>query len=137
MNKKINLFWFVLRENWNSKKIEEFNIFSHSAFYNNVVTALKKADTKEFFSDELQRFLRYYFWAKSEWEVVVTSWPPSISYDELNRAYKEAISLEKKYEHPPYRVTITPNVGKKIDIYDQVMLNYKVFLDYVWSFKKQ
>lgn len=29
------------------------------------------------------------------------------------------------------------NIGKKIDIYDQVMLNWDKFVDYCWSFTKR
>ena len=45
----------------------------------------------------------YYFWCKSEYEVVIAPWGGSIGANEV-----------------------------KIDIYTQVMNNWDVFLDYVW-----
>lgn len=38
-------------------------------------------------------------------------------------------------------IVLTPWVGRagdvKIDIYDQIMMNFKRFVDYVWSFKNE
>ena len=48
----------------------------------------------------------YYFWCKSEYEIILSPWCRS-SKDE----------------------------DKKIDIYTQVMANWNKFVDYVWSFK--
>lgn len=46
--------------------------------------------------------MKYYFWSKCEWEIIICPW-----------------------------------VGKaddiKIDVYDQLMLNWDKFVDYVWS----
>jgi hypothetical protein len=40
-----------------------------------------------------------------------------------------------------WEVIISPFVGKadsvKIDVFDQVMLNWEVFVDYVWSHKQE
>ena len=39
-----------------------------------------------------------------------------------------------------YEILVSPWVGRagdiKIDIYDQIMMNFDRFVDYVWSFKK-
>lgn len=99
--------WCVICDNWNSRKIETYNIFKHSAFHKEVIGHLKKCEDKSEFANELRSSLRYYFWSKAEWEILVVRW-----------------------------VFSTEDKERKIDVYDQVMLNWNVFVDYVWSFKK-
>lgn len=100
------LEWNVLHENFNARKIESFNIFDHYSFNEDVKKLFKKyKDDKEKFEEELIRSLKYYFWAKCEWEVIVSDWPPS--------------------KRDP--------VEEKIDVFDQIILNKQIFLDYVWN----
>lgn len=44
----------------------------------------------------------YYFWSKTEWEVIVSPW-------------------------------VGKGGDEKIDVYDQLKLNWDKFVDYVWS----
>ena len=99
--------WYVFRDNWNAKKIESYNIFEHYSFRTEVLKHLKKCEDKAEFAQKLKCSLRYYFWSKAEWEILVTRWAFTTGEREL-----------------------------KIDVYDQVMLNWDVFVDYVWSKKK-
>ena len=100
------LSWNVFRYNPNSKRIEEINIF-YGRFLQDVKLALQNYSTKEEFDTELKGELQYYYWCKSEHEVLIKPW---IGDDSVER---------------------------KIDIYTQVLLNWQQFSDYVWSFKKQ
>lgn len=132
----MKLEWHVYKNEFNQKKIVKFNVFDHWRFEEDVKKALKKCKTKEEFAEDLKKNLTYYFWSKCEYEVIVTSFPVHIKKDELdrlNQRFKENIA---KYGHEPLGTWIRPDVYKKIDIYDQVMLNWNVFLDYVWSHKR-
>lgn len=51
----------------------------------------------------------YWFWSKCEYEIVISPW--------VGRNKEEA--------------------EVKIDIHDQVMLNFNRFVDYCWSFKEE
>ena len=104
---KSTLQWKVWRYNVNARKIEEYNIFQHSSFLNDLIKLFQEQYSKEVFAEELKQKLRYYFWARCEFEVTVVGYPPSHK-----------------------------NVERKIDIYEQVMLNWDVFLDYVWKCKE-
>ena len=95
--------------NINKQKIETYNIFEHGSFIKYVRKHLEDCKTKEEFSEELKSELHYYFWSKAEWEVIITSWVGG------NRK-KDAV---------------------KIDVYSQVMNNFEVFADYVWSNKNK
>ena len=122
--------------NFNGKSIEKFNVFAHSRFLENVKKNLKKCETKEEFAEELRKDLAYYFWSKAEWEVVITPWVPHITMSELDRLNKEREDSFKKYNREPYSLYVNPDVGEKIDVYEQIMLNWDLFVDYVWSNKK-
>lgn len=99
--------WNVFRYNINSRKIETFNIFDHWKFEEDIQKHLKECKTKEEFEPYLDSHLMYYFWCKSEYELLFSPWCGG--------------DREKD--------TI------KVDIYSQVMNNFEIFLDYVWNNK--
>ena len=69
----------------------------------------------------------YYFWSKSEYEIVITSFPPYIDKKEIEKLTK----TNKKI-----REAVNLDTGKKIDIFDQIMINQDKFIDYLWNNKK-
>ena len=100
------MHWFVYRENFNQRKIEPYDIFNHHSFNEDIKDIYKKnKDDFDSFSEQVKRSLMYYFWSKCEWEVIISDWPPS--------------TKEK--------------VEEKVDAYDQVMLNWDIFIKYVWE----
>ena len=100
--------WNVFYHNMTTRKIVQFNIFDHSRFCRNVQELLKDFDDKEEFAKQLKSELMYNFWCKSEYEVIISPW--CFDYDKSNI---------------------------KVDIYSQVMLNWEIFVDYVWGFKDE
>ena len=103
----MKMSWNVWRHNINSGLIEIWNIFEHYNFNKDTIRDLRDFNDKEEFSRHLQSNLMYYFWCKSEYEIILSPWCRG-SKDE----------------------------DKKIDIYMQVMANWNKFVDYVWSFKE-
>lgn len=132
----MKLEYYVYYHNFNGKSIEKFNIFDHGRFLEDVKKDLKKYADKEEFSERLRGHLFYYYGSKCEWEVVITSWVPHITISELNRLNEERERTLKEYNREPYSLYVNPDVGEKIDVYEQVMLNWNLFVDYVWSHKK-
>lgn len=98
--------WNVFRYDINKKEICVWNIFEHYNFAEEVAAHLKKCDTKEAFEKELRSSLMYYFWSKAEYEVIVSDWPHTDSSE------------------------------VKVDIYQQVMNNWDIFLDYIWEARR-
>lgn len=131
----MKLEWNVYKEDWNNNKIDVFNIFNHSRFYEDVKKALNKFDNKEEFAEEIKKSLMWCYWCKSEYEIVITTWVPHITMLELDRLNAEREKTLKEYKREPYRLYVDPEVGEKIDIYSQIMLNWNIFVDYVWSHK--
>lgn len=131
------MIWNVYRENFNNNSIIKYNIFNHNGFAKEINELLKENTTKDEFAEQLKWSLRYYFWGKSEYEVVITSWVTYIDREELNRINNEYEEYNDKWGYYPYKINISPDVSKKVDIYSQVMLNWEQFVDYVWSNKDE
>lgn len=96
--------WNVYYYNINRQAIESFNIFDHGSFVKYVTEAIKECKSKETFEDRLKSELQYYFWSKAEWEIIISPW-----------------------------LGLSNSDRKKIDVFDQVMLNFEIFADYVWD----
>lgn len=97
--------WNVFLDDFNSHRIRTLNIFQHASFLDGCRKAAKKyTDDRQAFAEQVEKLLKYYFWSKCEYEIVLDTWPPSPRF------------------HP-----------EKVDVYDQVMLNWPVFIDWLWS----
>ena len=108
--------WVVYVENFNYKCIEEYNIFDYDFFWDDCqvawITAEDNATTVEEqiedFNERIMIEIRYYFWGKSQWEIELTT---PISRDDFK--------------------------NNKIDVSDQIKLNEKQFLTYLWNWFKE
>ena len=100
------LEWNVYVGGFNSREIEVDNVFDHGGFMDDVKKAARKyKDTeRDKFEEAVRTSLMYYFWSKCEWEIIIDHWP----------------------QHEGWH-------DKKIDVFDQVQLNWPVFCEYLWS----
>ena len=107
------LCWNVYYEQYcPNRGIGVANIFDHPGFYDDCKKfARKYKDDREKFIDEVRRSLMYFYWSKCEWEIVITGWPPPRE----GSGFKEI----------------------KVDVYDQVKLNWDIFCDYIWNNRKE
>ena len=105
MNVK-DLKWNVYYHSVNSQVIKTYNIFNHRSFVQDIEKYFKKYKNKDEFAEKLKSSLMYYFWSKAEWEVLIYPWCGGRNTKEI-----------------------------KIDVYDQVMNNWDIFVDYVWNSK--
>lgn len=120
------LSWNVLLEDINKKEIVTYNIFK-GGHYEKIAKEIKTTvKTKEEFAEGFRIKLMSQFWCRSEYEIVVTSWPPYINKEELDR-------LTAEPEDAQYKTYIKLAVGKKLDIYEQLRMNWTSFIDYVWN----
>lgn len=119
----------------NGRKIKEYNIFNHGRFYEDTKKNLKKCKTKDEFAEEFKKSLMWCFWSKCEWETVITSFPPRIDKDELDRLNNECKNHLEGYGREPYSLYVNPTKRKKVDVYEQCMLNFDMLVDYVWNSK--
>lgn len=105
------IHWYVYVESFNARTIEKRDLFAHGAHIKEIAKMFKKCgDDKDAFTKELRSELMYYYWARCEWEVIITSWPPS-----PEGTFKDV----------------------KIDVFDQLNMNWDVFVDYIWNNRKE
>ena len=155
--KKVDLVYNVYHENSNRRKIEVVNILGYSVVKKKLDElrklyhkGLKKFLSEgtftyhsylsgdivfkdhddfnekfktEVFAPEFKNNLMYYFWSKCECEIILTNWPTSFKVD------IEKLDATKH----DYRDFVDLEVAEKIDMYDQVMNNWQLVLDYVWT----
>ena len=101
------LEWYVWVGNFNKKQIERYNVFNHFRFYEDLQKHYRKIKDRDQFLEAVRKDLMYYYWSKAEWEVVIRRW---IQKDE----------------------------GEiKIDVYEQVMMNWDRFSEYLWENRKE
>ena len=132
------LTWNVFKEDWNGKEIKTFNVFQHQSYKEEIERLLEMARmglNKGNFEKEVRRYTQYYFWSKSEYEIVLTSWPPHIDADkELTRLNQEKEATIAKGWTPKY-LDVRPVIANKIDIYEQLQLNWEHYINYLWRMK--
>lgn len=103
---KTELTWNVYIGNATHGTIEEYNIFSHDYFLDGLkkISRAYKDTQREEFCEHMRKELLYYFWGRVQWEVIIDHWPPKDDFHD-----------------------------KKVDVYEQVRLNWEPFCDYVWA----
>lgn len=138
--------WNVYYYNFNAERIETFNIFKHNAFVKYISEYCKDIKDKSEFANIVKRELQYFFWDKSEWELI-------IKLTDDNRVFLYPWCGSKNPENEKVEVTYKTNfdwlifaehrIGKqiyqkeaKIDVYDQVMFVWDNFVDYIWNQNK-
>lgn len=103
------LAWNVIYGDFNRGTIEVYNIFQHGSFLESCKKNYKKnSKNKDEFIEQLRMDLHYYFWSKCEWEVIISHWPSAARFHD-----------------------------SKIDVWDQIALNWNQFTEYVWDNKEK
>lgn len=135
--------WNVCCYNCNADEIEAFNIFRHGRFREDTQEALKTSKNKAEFALIIKRELRYYFWSKSEYELIVrltdddrvfllpwcgSSDPENEKVEVTDDHWRDFAKLHIKRQQYTNEA--------KIDIYNQVMFRFYEFVNYCWSFKR-
>ena len=130
--KSKELVWNVLKEDINNCKIYVFNVFDNSYICERLYEVYKENRFSfKHFKEKARIVLMSEFWARSQHEVIITSWPPYIEKSEL-------IKLNKELEQHPnqYRFSANLSVAEKVDVFSQLAINWELFMKYVWKNKK-
>lgn len=135
--------WNVYCYNFSSNIIMTYNIFRHGRFREYAYKTLKNCKDKTDFTKAIRGELLYYFWSKSECELI-------IKLTDDNRVFLYPWCGSSNPDNEKIEVTdetdfdwlgfakehIDKQIYKneaKIDIYDQVMFQFDKFIDYVWN----
>lgn len=131
------LVWNVFIENFNGKRIEVCNLFEYCWPFLESLVKIKKQFGKDFnkFANEVRQALQHEYWSRSQHETIITSWPPYIDEEELDRLIKEREDRLAK-GGVFYKEHVNTEVAYKIDVYTQVMMNWDRFIEYLWTNQK-
>lgn len=120
------------------KGIGQFNIFHCVTFKEGVDALLKEKDiTYKEFDERLNTIAAYSFWGKYEYEIVATPFPTTISLEEFDNIKEEYNKTKSRYARESKFLYVTPEGYSKIDIYEQLQLNWGVFVKYVWEHREK
>ena len=125
--------WNVILQNPPSNNLGIYNVFDYYSFRNDVKELFIKQYDKEKFIDELDLIAHYHFSEKVEWETIFTTWPPYIDKEEIERIVTDYHIKRKPGAPLPDRLDVRPDHMRKIDVYDQLKVNWHRFSDYVWK----
>lgn len=136
----------VYYHNFNRNKIDTFNIFDHFGFRESIEKIIEKYKDKNEFSEILKRELRYYFWSKCEWELVIevednriflNPWISSVKPKEIRIDVTDDTDFDwKGFAEKHINKQRYDNVAK-IDIYDQLMYVWDDVVSYIWENRKE
>ena len=94
--------WNVFRYDSNSKEIYYFDVFTHHKFMHYCMVAFEefqKTENLTEFKKQVKKEASYYFWAKSEHEILIRAWCGGTGQEEI-----------------------------KVDIYEQLCMNWEAFI---------
>lgn len=120
------LSWYVYVYDRDQKKIEKKNIFKGGHWQTVVDALMHQCRTKDEFAAKFKQKLMSVYWSRCEYEVVLATWPTYISREELERLNREA-------KDPCHNLTVNLTTEIKIDVFDQLLMNWPQFVDYVWN----
>ena len=138
--------WNVYIYNINKDIIELYNIFEHWSFVEYVKKHIKKYKNKDEFTEKLRSELRYYFWSKCEWELIIEITDDSNIFLSawIGRQQDRAIIDVTDDTTFDWKGFAEKHISKqiynnkaKIDVFDQVMWRWNEFVDFVWDNKKE
>lgn len=129
----MELVWNVVIDDFNTREIKKHNVFDHGGLMKDLIDIYNKYyDDFDKFSEQVRHSLMYYYWSKSEWEVIITSWPPYVNGNEIDRLTDEKLKRIAKYGNF-VRESVNLDVEQKTDVYDQVVMNWDHFINYLWN----
>ena len=117
----------------NQGRIEPYDIFESGYWEREAIAAKEKTNSREEWEETFRLRLMAQYWSRCEYELLLVEWPACVPISAIDEMAKEVKTYKREYGHLPYRVDAQlPESTKKIDIYDQLMLNKEIFFDYVW-----
>lgn len=120
-------------------KIVYNNLLEKNGYvWNEVKSLLKKSKDIDFetFEDKVDHIIMYQYWSRFEYEHVITTFPPHITLEGIDRLLKERDEDIKLYGKCRF-VQAPLDVAEKVDVYMQVQLNWTAFITYLWENKEK
>lgn len=130
MSKK-ELEWYVYTTEFNSKQVQKYNVFNNIKFMWFLAKAKKELkkqpekDRESWFSVRVKSAAMNCFWSKIEYEIDITSHFPYITKEEYDRI--KALPEDGVR----YCVGVRLQTQARVDVFDQLELNWNAFIKYI------
>lgn len=143
MKEAKTLSWKVKHFSCNAQCIQDYDILK--GHYKEFVKKLKKkCSTKEEFNKAMDREMRWMFWARAEWELVIELtednhiWlNPWVGCSEPENARID-VTEDTSFDWRGFISTLLlHNNCKKIDIYDVLKYKWDDFITYLWTTRQK
>lgn len=89
-------------------KLEKYEVLN--GLLTKITEEHKSFKEKELLAEYMKSYFMYRYWSKCEWEFIIVDWP-----------YKDKVEDSNPI---------------KIDVWDQIQLNFSVIIDLVWNYLK-
>lgn len=134
--------WIVKNFDFNKQIIQDYDILKYKEAF--IKTLKKKCKTKKEFADALKRELKYYFWSRSEWELIIEVTEdnriflnPWVGCKDPNKV-KIDVTNDKNFDWQGFsQLHINNQIYQnkaKIDVWDQIEYNWNEFINYCWEY---
>ena len=138
--------WYTLIHDFNAQTIIPYDILAHREFL--IKRFKKQFETKEAFAEALHRDLKYQYWSRCEYEmllyvenerVYLMPWVGKLRVDKLDITDNPLLNWPAFAKHLlrdrgwPDRTNNRTYV--KFDIYDQIMFRFDELVDFCWSYQ--
>lgn len=135
--------WLVKRFDINHQVIENYDVLKYREDF--IKKLKKKCETKEEFTEALKREMMYYFWSRSEYELIIEITEdnriflnPWVGCSELEKVRID-VTDDTNFDWRGFaEYHIDTQIYKneaKIDIYDQLQWRWQDFIDYCWNYR--
>lgn len=110
--------WNVYYHDFNREKIIQWNVFKHHSFNEEVDNLLNFDLTKQDLSNQLNQIALYYFWAKCEYEVIISPWTGRAKdikidiYSQLHMNWDAFVDYVWEHRYPSKWVLYSDKVPK-------------------------
>lgn len=130
MGKKLS--WKVYVSNYGD--IEEYDVFSYGSLIEYIKSFKKEhGEDHEAIMRDLRAMLMYLFYHKYEWETEISDYTPRIPVEHIDELKEYVESYEKEYGTKLKTVSVNLMTSKKIDVFQQIDMNWDRFSEYVIS----
>lgn len=134
--------WYVYNFDVNKQKIEKFNVFNNWILLEDIERYSKKLKDKDEFLNQLRKSIRYCFWSKSEYELIIKRVNNRIYlYPWCGCRFPEQTKIDVTDEDDFEWARFADECIKeqifydeaKIDIARQIEFQWDKFSEYVWQ----
>lgn len=137
------LSWIVTNYDCNANKIRDYDVLKYKE--DDIKKLKKKCNTIDEFAENLKRKLKWQYWSRSEYEliltltddnrIILTPWCGCRNLEEVAIDVTDRTDFNWRGFTEKYISIKGHNNTIKIDIWDQIEFEFDEFVDYCWNYR--